>query len=192
MSQGLGDPLADTQPLIDGNVDMTDQGTVEYTTLGCHKGDFRGLNVRYPDLNMDYEWLNDRPQSLMAAAQRGQILVGAEDQEMSANADLLGLEPSPLDSSCMYAGMRLAKTPIEIVRRRKEQQERLHNSVFKDGPTERKYFDRSTEEEARLGGRRGLRFMHEDHETSVTAGFDPAGRRLDSWRPNLGLDYERG
>ena len=193
MSQGLGHPLQDLQPLVDGNVDMTDQGAIEYVTLGAHKGDFRGLNVRNPDPNMKYEWLNDRPQELMAAAQKGQILVGAEDQEASAQLELMGLEATPLDSSCMFAGMRLAKTPIETARYQQEQRDRLHKERFHDGPSEKDYVGKQTEQEARLGGgKRGLRFMHEDHETSWTEGADPSGRRLDSWRPNLGLDYNRG
>lgn len=189
MGQGLGDPLEDLLPLVGGNTDMTDQGSVDFVTLGCHKGNFRGLNVRNPDPNMDYKWANDRPQELMAAVQQGSILVGPEDQEMSAVHDLLGLESTPLDGSCMYAGMRLIKTPIERVRQREEQRLRQYNAAFKEGAVEREYFDGATEQEARFGGDQGLRLMRSDHQTDVTEGANPSGKRLDSWRPNLGLDY---
>jgi hypothetical protein len=189
MAQGLGHPLQDLQPLIGGNTDMTDQGSQEYVTLGCHKGNFRGLNVRNPDPNFVYKWANNRPQELMAAVQQGRILVGADDQEMSAVQDLLGLEATPLDGSCMFQGMRLVKTPIERERQLQEQRQELHDARFKQGTAEKDYFDGATEEEVRLGRGKGLRMMRDDHHTTATDGPNPGNTQLDSWRPNLGLDY---
>lgn len=189
MSQGAGNPLEDLEPLVGGCTDMTDQGRVEYVTIGCHKGRFRGFNIRNPEPNYVYKWINNRPEEILQAQQEGRQIIGHDDQEASALEDLLGLEPTPLDGSCMFAGMIAVKTPIEVVRRQREQRERLHKARFKDGSSEREYFDGATEEEIRLGGDQGLRMMRRDHGTEVTEGPNPSGRRLDSWRPNLGLDY---
>lgn len=191
MGQGIGDPLEDLLPLVGGSTDMTDQGGADFVTLGCHKGDFRGLNVRNPDPNFVYQWINDRPSEIQAARMKGRILVGPEDQEASAVMDLLGFESTPLDGAAMFHGMRLCKTPIEIERRHQAQRDRLHRATFHDGPAERKYLNGMTDEEHRLGGERGLRLMRADHGSRMTEGPDPEGRSLATWRPQLGLDYQR-
>jgi len=180
--QGPGHPLEDLQPLHDGNVDMTDQSSAEFVTIGSHKMRFRGLNVRNPQPNMVYKWINNTEGEVSQAIQEGRKLVGPEDPEMSAVVDLLGLEASALDESCMFAGMRLVKTPIEVERRHQEERQRQHDASFKSGVSERGYFANTTTTEQHLGQAHGgtLRLMRDDHRTDVVEGSDPDGRRLDS------------
>ncbi|MCP4113855.1 MAG: hypothetical protein GY737_00340 [Desulfobacteraceae bacterium] len=160
--------------------------------VGCHVGDYMGLNVFNAKPEMTYSWAVDKDVARLAAAQRGAEIVQAEDQEMAAYRLMSSNYSTPLDSSNSgYPGMVLLRTPNDVERARREREQALHQKRFRSGVAENTYKEGSNSSEvsaAHAANRDALRFARRDHRTKVVAGATEDADTLLSWSADIEKD----
>jgi hypothetical protein len=179
--QGGGQDRAWYEPLrSDGSRDLDTYDE----TIGCHVGPYAGLNVARPQPGFEYSWAINDPRELLRARQRGAQIVQSDDPEYSVYNEFEDSDRTPLDTAKLYEEVILVRTPLEVVRKRREEEQRraeasLHGSV-------RSFTDKASALESdagRRGGHSSTRFARHDHMVE----YDTDGRTEAVWTPDSGI-----
>lgn len=172
----------------DGNADMSEYGIYDQT-IGCHDGDFIGLNVRNPLPGSEYVWLlNPNRQGAgmgdLLAIQRlkGHIVTG-DDPEFSCLDSMEGVDKQFLDSCSTFRELVLVRVPEEVMRNKRELEHAANLKMLKSGPAEA-FVERQTDLERSTYGNKGpTRFRQTTHSTE----FDEGGQTKELHIPDSGI-----
>lgn len=146
--------------------------------VGCHRGDYAGLNVANPQPGYEYQWGNNRPQSVLGARARGWTPVRDGDPDCPAyelvdeyndSTDT----PTQLDTIKPFGGLILLRTPVENLRRLHEDHDK-ESAARLQGSAEGYLQGASYEEQALGRSHEGkylpTRFARREHGTTVQEG----------------------
>lgn len=190
---GGGRDRLDLAPLTpEGNRELDNPNA----SMGCHVGDYIGLNVFNPQPEFVYSWANDNPRDRLLVLQRGSQIVQSGDPESAAYHEMVNHDQTPLDSAhAGYPGVILVRTPIEIERRRRENEEQTRQAMLRGGGSEAAFIEGGRRnpgemEAGQAAGHTSLRFQRRDHTVQVTAGSEPDDRVVDHWSPSAGIVRE--
>ena len=172
----------------EGNADLSEHGVFEHS-IGCHTGDFIGLNVVNPLPGFEYQWcLNPNRQGssmgdqLAIARLQGHI-VTAEDPEFSALQKIEGVDKQFLDTCASFRELVLVRVPDHVIRARREQELEENLKMVKGGPAE-DFVSRADPLERQLYGNKGpTRFNRSSHITE----FDEGGQTKELHQPDSGI-----
>jgi len=149
----------------------SDDLPIDGQLVGCHIGDYAGLNLVNPQPGFEYEWLlnpatarNSTAASLQIHSLGGQI-VSEGDPEFAAFKLMEGLESTPLDTSTMYKELVLVRIPVERQRARMAKIEEKNKKMLRRGPEESFVGRASALESERYSGRGPTRFALRSHQT---------------------------
>ncbi len=161
--EGGGDRSWWTPLNPDGNKPSVDGIT---PTIGCHAGESAVLNVQNPQQGFEYRWEKKDPRKIMRAKMRGDIPVLAGDQEYMGLNRMVGLDSaSPMDTQDIVGDVVLMRTPIEVMRKRREAEaveahKRLHGAYAN-------FIEGGSPEEVEMANHQNLpslRFARGDHQ----------------------------
>lgn len=172
----------------EGNADLSAHGVFE-NSLGCHEGDFIGLNVVNPQPGFEYLWLlNPNRQGagmgdqLAISRLRGHI-VTSEDPEFSALEKIEGVDKQFLDTCSSFRELVLVRVPEEVIRAKREQEHQTNLDMLKSGPAEA-FVEQADPLERSLYGNKGpTRFSRSTHMTE----FDEGGQTKELHTPDSGI-----
>jgi len=172
----------------EGNTDMTEHGVFE-NTIGCHDGDFIGLNVRNPLPGHEYVWLlnpnrtgGGMGDALAIQRLKGHIVTG-EDPEMSVMEGLEGVDKQFLDTCSSFRELVLVRVPEEVMRARREQEHEKNLKMLKFGPAETFVSQADPLERTMYGNKGPTRFSQSDHSTY----FNEGGQDGEPHMPDSGI-----
>jgi hypothetical protein len=179
--QGGGQDRQWYEPLApDGTRDLD----IAEETIGCHVGPYAGLNVGRPQPGFEYRWAINDPKELLRVRMQGAQVVQAEDPEFSVFNDFTDPDRTPLDTSQLYAEVILTRTPIEMVRERRLQEQRKAEIMVHGSASD--FIDRASSTEADYGRRDGggaTRFSRSEHMTE----YEEDGKPAAVWTPDSGI-----
>jgi hypothetical protein len=145
---------------------------VEGRMVGCHLGNFAGLNVCDPQPGFEYEWMMNpsrsgaNPSDGMRIQQLGGQVVRDGDPEFAAFKHMEGMgDSSPLDTSTIYKELVLVRIPVEKQRARLQAISDKNKRMLRKGPEESFVGSASALESERYSGRGPTRFAMRDHQT---------------------------
>jgi hypothetical protein len=155
---------------------------VEGRMVGCHLGNFAGLNVCDPQPGFEYEWMMNpsrsggSPADGMKILQVGGQVVTDEDPEFAAFKHMEGMGgSSPMDTSTVYKELVLVRIPVERQRARLEAIKEKNEKMLRRGPAETFVGGASALEQSQRYNERGpTRFAMNDHRTEFNHGRDIA------------------
>lgn len=179
--QGGGQDRAWYEPLRDDGT--RDLDTLE-ETIGCHVGPYAGLNVARPQPGFEYSWALNDPRELLRVKMRGGQVVQQDDPEYSVYNEFEDPDRTPLDTAKLYEEVILIRTPMETVRRRREEEQRRAEASVHGGMND--FVDKASALEAdagRRGGHSSTRFARKEHMVE----YDVDGRTEAVWTPDSGI-----
>lgn len=152
------------------------------TMVGCHEGNYFGLNVVHPQEGCNYVWeRNTRPDLLRIKTQGGEV-VQAGDPELSAFASVETDRDTQMDSTNVYGDVVLVRYTEEAIRRKRDAENKKAQNMMRSGAKD--FLDRATQAERDIAGGQATRFRRNDHRIDLQ---DDAGRTVDSWVPGDGI-----
>jgi hypothetical protein len=171
-----------------GNVDLSSEGIFE-NILGCHVGDFIGLNIANPLPGYEYQWMlnpNRRGagmgDALAISRLQGHILT-ADDPEFAVLKQIEGGDKSFLDTCSSFRELVPVRIPEEVIRQKREQEAEANLRMLKGGPAE-DFVSRAHPLEHQMYGNKGpTRFRQSTHQTE----FDEGGRTKELHQPDSGI-----
>lgn len=168
----------------EGNRDPGYEEEDEFDSMvGCHTGNYFGLNVYNPEPGFEYVWERNTDRDKLRAIQSGGRMVDANDREFAAVRSVLGAnEGAPLDSLNVYNDVVLFKYPESAIRRKREQEQTKARNMIRGG--ERSFVDRATAAEREMSPGRATRFARSDHRADLE---DAQGNLVDQWAPDRGI-----
>ena len=172
----------------EGNTDMTQHGVYDYT-IGCHEGDFVGLNVRNPQPGSEYIWMlnpnragSNMGDALAIQRLQGHIVTG-EDPEFSAMEGMEGVDKQFLDTCSSFRELVLVRIPEEVIREKREKECKANIDMITSGPAET-FVEQADPLERQLYGNKGpTRFSQSTHITE----FDEGGQTKELHTPDSGI-----
>lgn len=173
----------------EGNLDT--YGDPDFDNMvGCHTGQFIGLNVPNAEPGYEYVWENRKSAEIMKAKLRGGYRVRIDDPEGIALQKLqdnyVGRnETTPIDSHYNFNDVTLFKYPIERIREIRSEENAKAQAMMRGGAAE--FADRATSIERQMSRGQDTRFRRRDHSMRVV---DQADQTLDEWQPEDGLIHE--
>ena len=182
---GGGADRAWLEPLDpEGNRDPGYEGEEEFDSMvGCHTGNFFGLNVCNPEPGFEYVWERNTDKDKLRCVRQGGRMVDANDREFAAVRNILGVpEGSPLDSLNIYNDVVLFKYPESAIRRKREQEQKKARNMVRGGA--KAFIDRASEAEKEIARGRATRFARSDHTIEAE---DISGNLVDHWGPEKGI-----
>jgi hypothetical protein len=172
----------------EGNVDLSTEGVFE-SSIGCHTGDFIGLNVVNPLPGFEYMWLlNPNRQGAgmgdqLAIARLQGHIVSAEDPEFSALQKIEGVDKQFLDTCASFRELVLVRVPEHVIQKRREDEQQENLKMISGGPAE-DFVSRMDPLERQLYGNKGpTRFSRSSHITE----FDEGGQTKELHQPDSGI-----
>ena len=154
---------------------------VEGRMVGCHLGNFAGLNVVDPQPGFEYEWMMNpardgaSPSDGMRIHQVGGQVVKDGDSEFAAFKHMEGMgDSSPLDTSTIYKELVLVRIPAEKQRARLQAISDKNKRMLRKGPEESFVSNASAQESERYSGYGPTRFARSDHRTEFKHDRDVA------------------
>ena len=177
--------LAELDPYGNTNMEAYD---VYENTIGCHGGDFAGMNVCNPQPGFEYSWeLNpSRPGARVADGMKifqnkGQV-VKAGDPEMAALSEMIGVEVSFLQTTAQFQELVLVRYPTEVIQARREEIDEKNKAQLRKGPAEG-FINRADPLEANYSSGGATRFRRSDHNTT----FKEGDREVEVHTPDAGI-----
>jgi hypothetical protein len=172
----------------EGNADLSEHGIYE-NSVGCHDGDFIGLNIVNPLPGYEYAWLlNPNRQgagmgdALAIQRLQGHILT-ADDPEFAALQKLEGVDKQFLDSCTGFRELVPVRIPEEVIRQKREQEHLANLKMLKSGPAEA-FVERMSDLERSTYGNKGpTRFRQTTHNIE----FDEGGQTKELHMPDSGI-----
>ena len=151
--------------------------------VGCHTGNFFGLNVFNPEPGVEYVWERNTDRDKLRCIREGGRMVDANDREFAAVRHVLGAsEGAPLDSLNIFNDVVLFKYPESAIRRKREQEQEKARNRMRGGA--QAFADRATEAERAISPGRATRFARADHRQDYE---DTSGNLVDQWSPDSGI-----
>ena len=151
--------------------------------VGCHTGNFAGLNLYNPQEGFDYVWERNTERDKLRCLQQGGRMVDANDPEFAAIRSMLGAnEAAPLDSLNVYNDVILFKYPESAIRRKREQEQQKAQRSMRGGA--QAFIERANDAERAIAGGRATRFARSDHRDDLE---DGSGNIVDQWTPDKGI-----
>lgn len=172
----------------EGNTDMSEHGVFGHT-IGCHDGDFIGLNIRNPLPGFEYIWLlNPNRQgagmgdALAIQRLQGHIVTG-DDPEMSVLEGMEGVDKQFLDTCASFRELVAVRVPEEVMQNKRELEHETNLKMLKSGPAEA-FVERAGDLERSTYGNKGpTRFRQTTHNTE----FDEGGQTKELHIPDSGI-----
>jgi len=171
-----------------GSVETADFADTE--VMGCHKGNFAGLNIANPQPDTHYIWATNNRREILHYQMEGFEVVQADDQETAA-IDLIGGDwhrPAQLDSGFQesFPGVVLMKQSGDKLRERREKQQAANEAMLRG--TADGYLGRESGAEQQIaandGGMGGsLRLQGREHRYEE---YDK-GQVVSQWTPGNGI-----
>ena len=151
--------------------------------IGCHVGNFYGLNVFNPEPGYEYVWERATDKDKLRCIREGGRPVDAQDPEFAAVRSVLGAnEGAPLDTLNIFNDVVLFKYPESAIRRKREQEQEKARIKLSGGA--RAFADRATEAERMFSPGRATRFARKDHQIDYQ---DSGNVSVDQWSPDKGI-----
>jgi hypothetical protein len=146
---------------------------VEDQMIGCHLGNFAGLNVLNPQPGFEYEWMLYPPtarNSTAASLEIGRLggsMVREGDPEYAAFSEMEGMQGSAIDTAVVYNNeLVLVRIPVEKQRARMAAIEEKNQRMLRKGPEDAFVGGASgLEQSPRYNERGPTRFAMRDHQT---------------------------
>lgn len=177
--QAGGDRIRFVELDSDGNTPMDSLDR----SIGCHRGDYRVLNVQNPQAGFEYNWERNRPETIMRAKMRGGQMVRDGDPEYTSLRELAEIDAStPLDTRTVFGDVVLFRTPMDRVRERHEENARKSRQSLLGGVD--RYVNQAQHDEREQAGQRGmssLRFARSNHQLDL---IDAEGKTRGIMRPD--------
>ena len=141
--------------------------------VGCHVGNYAGLNITNPQPGFEYEWMINPANSRNAMSARiainsiGAEIVNEGDPERAAYRDMDGMQNAALDTSTTFNDeVVLVRIPEERQRVRRDEIEQKNQRMLRRGPEESFVNSASALEQLQRYNQRGpTRFALGDHQT---------------------------
>lgn len=146
--------------------------------VGCHKGDFVGLNVINPDPGFEYVWELNRPRDIMRAKMRGGIRVGADEPESAAMAHLTDSTDTPVDGYHTFGDVTLFKYPIDKIAKIRAEESARAQAMMRGGAAE--FVSKATKLEQEMSRGQATRFKARNHGLQYLDGQENV---VDTWNP---------
>ena len=185
MSFGGGKNREWLKPLTsEGHIDTEDPDLDNM--IGCHTGNFIGLNVLNPQPGFEYIWERNTGQSIARARMRGGQIVQADDPERAAMSKLMSSHGrTSMDSSDVYGDVILMKYPEAAIRSIRAKEQAKAQAMMRGGAAE--YAERASAIEEQMSRGMPSRFKRRDHALQSR---DSGDNVVDQWSPGGGIIRE--
>lgn len=154
--------------------------------MGCHVGDFLGLNIINAQPGKFYAWCDDSQKGLMRARYKSYQVVHKDDPEMAGYQRIAGYDHQDLDSaSTGFPGVVLVRRSAKDEKRVRAEEQSRRDDLFRSGNSADGYLSGATAEEISQGGERFKRKEHRSFRTTGTSEDSP--EVLEPWTTDRGI-----
>jgi len=178
---GGGKDRAWLEPLDEkGNVKSDDPNLEDM--VGCHQGNFTGLNMTGVQAGTVVVWERNNPKDLLSAKMRGGEVIRQGDPEAAAAGILTDDRDTQMDSTYTFGDVVAVRYSEDAIRRIREAENTKAQNMMRSGAKD--FLDRATNAERQIAGGVPTRFRRHDHRLDFV---DDADRVVDQWVPGDGI-----